>query len=55
MVKKKHQNPEGGLNEAGRKYYNKKTGSNLNVFFKKYLTSFHCYINLILSCGTTCE
>lgn len=29
MVKKKHQNPKGGLNEAGRKYYNRKNGSNL--------------------------
>lgn len=25
----KHKNPEGGLNEAGRKAYNKATGSNL--------------------------
>lgn len=29
MVKKEHQNPEGGLNEKGRKYYKKKTGANL--------------------------
>lgn len=29
MVLKKHQNPEGGLNQSGRDYYNKKTGSNL--------------------------
>ena len=29
MVKKKHQNPEGGLNQAGREYYKKKTGANL--------------------------
>lgn len=29
MVKKKHQNPEGGLNAAGREYYKNKTGSNL--------------------------
>ncbi len=25
----KHKNPEGGLNEAGRKAYNRATGSNL--------------------------
>jgi hypothetical protein len=29
MVQKKHQNPEGGLNEAGRKYFKNKEGSNL--------------------------
>lgn len=28
-LKKEHKNPEGGLNEAGRKAYNKATGSNL--------------------------
>jgi len=29
MVKKKHQNPEGGLNKAGREYYKKTEGANL--------------------------
>ena len=29
MVAKKYQNPSGGLNDAGRKYYNNKDGSNL--------------------------
>lgn len=29
MVAKKYQNPSGGLNEAGRKFYNKTEGSNL--------------------------
>ena len=29
MVAKKYQNPKGGLNEAGRKYFKKKEGSNL--------------------------
>jgi hypothetical protein len=29
MFKKAFQNPEGGLNQKGRDYYNKKTGSNL--------------------------
>lgn len=29
MVKKVHQNPEGGLNQKGRDYYNKTTGSKL--------------------------
>ena len=29
MVAKKYQNPKGGLNEAGRKYFKKKTGANL--------------------------
>ena len=29
MVAKKYQNPEGGLNEAGRKHFKKKEGSNL--------------------------
>jgi len=28
-LKKKHKNPEGGLNEAGRKAYNSATGGNL--------------------------
>lgn len=29
MVAKKHQNPSGGLNEAGRKHFKKTEGSNL--------------------------
>jgi hypothetical protein len=29
MTLKKHQNPKGGLNEAGRKYFEKKEGGNL--------------------------
>lgn len=29
MVKKKYQNPEGGLNEAGRKHFKEKEGANL--------------------------
>ena len=29
MVEKKYQNPSGGLNEAGRKFYNRTEGSNL--------------------------
>ena len=29
MVAKKYQNPSGGLNEAGRKYFKNKTGANL--------------------------
>jgi hypothetical protein len=29
MVKKMYQNPSGGLNEAGRKYFNRTEGSNL--------------------------
>ena len=28
-LKKKHKNPSGGLNEAGRRAYNRATGSNL--------------------------
>ena len=28
-LKKEHKNPEGGLSEKGREYYNNKTGSNL--------------------------
>jgi hypothetical protein len=31
MVKKVYQNPSGGLNEAGRKYFNRKEGSNLKA------------------------
>tara|TARA_Y100001980_G_C14463890_1_gene245303 strand:- start:258 stop:512 length:255 start_codon:yes stop_codon:yes gene_type:complete len=29
MVAKKYQNKEGGLNEAGRKHFKRKTGANL--------------------------
>jgi hypothetical protein len=29
MVAKKHQNPSGGLNEAGRKHFERKDGGNL--------------------------
>tara|TARA_R110000796_G_scaffold251372_1_gene382573 strand:- start:885 stop:1157 length:273 start_codon:yes stop_codon:yes gene_type:complete len=29
MVLKRHQNPQGGLNEAGRKHFKKTEGSNL--------------------------
>jgi hypothetical protein len=31
MVKKMYQNPSGGLNEVGRKYYNRTEGSNLKA------------------------
>ena len=31
MVKKVYQNPEGGLNQKGRDYYNKTTGSKLKA------------------------
>lgn len=31
MVAKKYQNPEGGLNEAGRKYFKRTEGSNLKA------------------------
>jgi hypothetical protein len=31
MTLKKHQNPKGGLNEAGRKYFEKKEGGNLQA------------------------
>ena len=31
MVAKRYQNPSGGLNEAGRKYFNRKEGSNLKA------------------------
>ena len=31
MVKKAYQNPSGGLNEAGRAYFNRKEGSNLKA------------------------
>jgi hypothetical protein len=30
-LRKEHKNPEGGLSEKGRKYYNSKTGSNLKA------------------------
>ncbi len=35
MVLKKHQNPSGGLNEAGRKHLNKTEGSNLKAPVKE--------------------
>ena len=35
MVAKKFQNPKGGLNEAGRKHFNKTEGSNLKAPVKK--------------------
>ena len=31
MVLKRHQNPKGGLNEAGRKHFKKTEGSNLKA------------------------
>ena len=31
MTLKKYQNPSGGLNEAGRKYFKRKEGSNLKA------------------------
>ena len=31
MVKKAYQNPKGGLNEAGRKYFERKEGGNLKA------------------------
>lgn len=31
MVKKMYQNPKGGLNAAGRAYFNRKEGSNLKA------------------------
>ena len=31
MVLKKYQNPKGGLNEAGRKHFERKDGGNLNA------------------------
>ena len=34
MVKKMYQNPSGGLNAAGRKYYNRTEGSNLKAPIK---------------------
>ena len=35
MVAKKYQNPSGGLNEAGRKYFKRTTGANLKDLAKK--------------------
>ena len=32
MVAKKYQKPSGGLNEAGRRYFKRKTGANLKTF-----------------------
>ncbi len=31
MVKKAHQNPKGGLNEAGRRHFERKEGGNLRA------------------------
>ena len=35
MVLKRHQNPKGGLNEAGRKHFKRTEGSNLKAPLKK--------------------
>lgn len=35
MVAKKYQNPKGGLNEEGRKYFKRKEGANLKSPVKK--------------------
>jgi len=35
LVAKKYQNPKGGLNAAGRKYFKRKEGSNLKSPVKK--------------------
>ena len=35
MVAKKYQNPSGGLNEAGRKFFKRTTGANLKRPSKK--------------------
>ena len=35
MPKKKYQNPKGGLNEAGRKYFKRTEGANLKRPLKK--------------------
>ena len=35
MVKKVHQNPKGGLNEAGRRHFENKDGGNLKAPAKK--------------------
>ena len=35
MVAKKYQNPSGGLNAAGRRYFKRKTGANLKAPSKK--------------------
>lgn len=35
MTLKKHQNPSGGLNAAGRAYYKRKEGANLKAPVKK--------------------
>jgi hypothetical protein len=35
MTLKKHQNPKGGLNAAGRAHYNRKDGGNLKAPVKK--------------------
>ena len=38
MVAKKYQNPSGGLNEAGRKFFKRTTGANLKDLVKKLVT-----------------
>ena len=35
MVAKRYQNPSGGLNAAGRRYFKRKTGANLKAASKK--------------------
>lgn len=35
MARKEHQNPSGGLNEKGRRYYENKEGGNLKAPVKK--------------------
>ena len=35
MVLKKYQNPSGGLNEAGRKHFERKDGGNLKELLKQ--------------------
>ena len=39
MVAKKYQNPSGGLNAAGRRYYKRTTGANLKAPSKKVETN----------------
>ena len=38
MVLKKYQNPKGGLNEAGRKHFERKDGGNLKAPVQKVRT-----------------
>ena len=35
MVAKRYQNPSGGLNAAGRRYFKRKTGANLKHLVRK--------------------